>query len=260
MSFSYTHLNRNTSLTHALYNHNHISRLQFSFIPFSPSNGTILFGADPPSASALYEATLHVEPSINLSTTWSVMVTSSYYGHIVSLEKREAFFQRKLKNVLIPQDVQSVLNETFFLPLKKEKLCIRHSYFGNNHWECECSVVGNMSKIGFYIQGYEFVFEFEDVIRRTSYGKCVFLYEENVDNINAFVFGAPFLNKFISTFSYERRAISFYSPYKIPYHIITRPHSNSTAHYILTVLISIMLSLGYISLYISNIIINKINK
>ena len=150
MSFSYTHLNRNVSLTHALYNHNYISTLQFSFIPSSPTNGTILFGIDPPNTSTLYVSTLHVEkPSINISTTWSVMVSSSYYGNVVSLEKRFAFFQRKLQKIYIPRDVQVVLNETFFLPKRKEKMCTRYSYFGNNHWECECSVIGNMSRIGF---------------------------------------------------------------------------------------------------------------
>ena len=260
MSFSYTHLNRNVSLTHALYNHNFISNLQFSFIPSSPSNGTILFGDDPPNTSTLYDVTLYVEPSINLSTTWSVMVTSSYYGNVVSLEKREAFFQRKLKKILIPQDVQVVLNETYFLPLRKEKMCTRYSFFGNNHWECECSVVNNMSKIGFYIQGYEFAFEFDDVVRRTSYGKCVFLFEENVDDNNTYVFGAPFLNKFISTFNYEHSSIKLYSRYKIPYHFISHPHFKSTTYHILTVLISITLSLGSISLYISNLFINNLNK
>lgn len=263
MSFSYTHLNRNVSLTHALYNHNYISTLQFSFIPSSPTNGTILFGADPPNTSKLYISTLHVEqqPSINISTTWSVMVSSSYYGSVVSLEKRFAFFQRKSQKIYIPRDVQVVLNETFFLPKQKEKMCTRYSYFGNNHWECECSVIGNMSRIGFYIQGYEFAFELDDVIRRTSYGKCVFLFEENVIDNNTYVFGAPFMNKFISTFNYEHSTITLYSPYKIPYHIISHPHTKLTAYHILIVIISITLSIGCISLYISNnLIINNLNK
>lgn len=105
------------------------------------------------------------------------------------------------------------------------------------------------------------MFEFDDVIRRTSYGKCVFLFEENVIDNNTYVFGASFMNKFISTFNYEHSTITLYSPYKIPYHIISHPHTKSTAYHILIAIISITLSFGCISLYISNhLIINNLNK
>lgn len=227
------------SLIHHLKKNNLITQLNYGYIPFSlvisnnltdnnsnislNQEGLIFFGGIPKNYIVnKYRYNCKVTEKYNF---WSCELPYILFGEITYNNnfnntlffenKNYAYFNGAERRILAPEDFMSFLKHNYFRENILNETCKYYLYGMNYVFECICNIKNNFPDINFIFNNYQYKFTSEELFSYYGGGNCLFLIQGNHLRKNNFVFGTPFLNKFISNFDYETKLITFYSEKQI---------------------------------------------
>ena len=223
------------SLIHHFKKNNIINYLSYGFIPpsliinnnLNESNinkeGFIFFGGLPKKYILnKYRYNCKVTEKYNF---WSCNLPYIFFGEITYYSNPNntlffennnyAYFNGAERRILAPEDFMSFLKHNYFKDEIINGTCKYYLYGMNYVFDCFCNIINIFPNITFIFDNYQYKFTSEELFDYYGGGKCLFLIQGNHLRKNNFVFGVPFLNKFISNFDYETKYITFYSENKI---------------------------------------------
>ena len=221
-----THKLQNTSysLIHHLKKNNYIKHLVYSFIPNKYINksdiltdgGFIFFGGIP--KQFLLNKNKYQCKKTGKFNFWSCELTHIFLGEISYINKNNyyensnyAYFNGAERRILVPQNFMMFLKNKYLESQINENKCKYKMYGMNFLFECECDVINNLNNISFIFDDYQYEFKAEELFEKYGGGFCNSLIQSNHLRDNNFLFGTPFLNKYISNFDYQKKYIEFFS-------------------------------------------------
>ena len=226
------------SLIHYLKKNNYINFLSYGFIPPSLiinknnqnnnntslyKDGLIFFGGLPKNYILnKYRYNCKLTEKYNF---WSCNLPYILFGKINSSSNANntlfyennnyAYFNGAERRILAPEDFMLFLKHNYFENEINNRICTYYLYGFNPVFECICDVKNTFPNITFIFDNYQYKFTSEELFSYYGNGNCLFLIQGNHLRKNNFIFGVPFLNKFISNFDYETKYITFYSEKQI---------------------------------------------
>ena len=221
------------SLIHHFKKNNLINYLSYAFIPpslFNNNNnnsknneGLVFFGGIPKDyIMNKYRYNCKVTENYNFwscNLPYILFGDISYYSNINNTLYYEnnnyAYFNGAERRILAPEEFMLFLKHNYFKDEINNRSCEYHLIGMNYVFECVCSVKNHFQDISFVFDNYLYKYTSEELFEYYGVGNCLFLIQSNHLRNNNFVFGASFLNKFISNFDYETKYISFYSQNKM---------------------------------------------
>ena len=221
-----THKLQNTSysLIHHLKKNNYINNLEYSFIPNkyinnngSLTNGGFIFFGGMPQYLLLNKNQYQCKKTRKFNF-WSCELQYIFLGKISYSNKNNyydnsdySYFNGAERRILVPESFMKFLKNNYFNDQINENKCKYKMYGMNYLFECFCDVVNNLTNISFIIDDYQYEFKPEELFEKYGGGFCNFLIQSNHLRNNNFLFGTPFLNKYISNFDYEKEYIEFFT-------------------------------------------------
>ena len=227
------------SLIHELKKKNHISHLNYGFIPASlintyyndentnindanlenkNKNGLVFFGGIPKNyINNKYRYNCRLTEKYNF---WSCELPYVFIGEINKYNnskntyftnKNYAYFNAAERRILAPKDFISFLKINYFQEHLLNGTCTYYMYGHNHIFECNCALKDKFPNISFIFGNYKYMFTSSELFINYGGELCHFLIQENHLRSNNFLLGSPFLSKFISNFDYETKYISFYT-------------------------------------------------
>ena len=226
------------SLIHHLKKNNLINYLSYGFIPpqliinnnlndsntsFINKEGFIFFGGLPKNYIInKYRYNCKITGKYNF---WSCDLPYILFGEITYYSNPNntlffennnyAYFNGAERRILAPEDFMLFLKHNYFKNEIINGTCKYYLYGMNYVFECLCNIINIFPNISFIFDNYQYKFTSDELFDYYGGGNCLFVIQGNHLRKNNFVFGTPFLNKFISNFDYETKYITFYSENKI---------------------------------------------
>ena len=242
IGLAYKFADERYSLIHQLKEKNIISHLSYGFIPsllintyeqsenekinetsFNNKNkdGIVFFGGIPKNyIFNKYRYNCKLTEKYNF---WSCELSHVFIGEINKNNNSEniyfennnyAYFNAAEMRILAPREFIIFLRINYFQNELLDGTC-KYYMYGTYIFECKCELRDKFPNISFIFNNYKYTFTSSELFKDYGGGLCHFLIQDNSLRKDNFLFGAPFMSKFISNFDYETKYITFYSPNKL---------------------------------------------
>ena len=219
-SFGFNVHNELHSLTHLLYSNNVIRKTEFglSFDNKEEENdGWIHFGGLPNDilqSECQYNSTIKIDGRGGLWSFKNSFIIFPKEKEVLSTKEYFAYFSTLTPYIVLPTEPYNFVINTYLNKYVHLHKCRKYGY-GIREYDCECSILKEMSPIGFIVDNNYLLFQPEDLFHKYE-NLCVFqiiLNEgEGIDEDNTYIiFGTRFLWKYIPLFSYEDRSVTLFS-------------------------------------------------
>ena len=216
--FAYKFPNENFSFIHQLYNNNHISKKQFTFMRHSKNeDGVIYFGELPPEIKHTYNYRNNIKIKCdNNYDKWGNTLTSIKINNKEYAFNQYAQFHLSEYSMIKSKKFMDIIcNDVLNEYIGNNKECLlRYKYEGCKVLTCTKSVIDNIGNISFIIDNKEITLPFNKLFLSISNQyQSEFGYNINNDNNNnneqILNFGFPFAMLFSAvTFDYDNGDIT----------------------------------------------------
>lgn len=219
-SFGFNIYNELHSITHSLYNNNLIRKTEFG-LTFENKNqendGWIHFGGLPKDIlqrECQYNTTIKIDGKEGLWSFKNSYIILPKEKKVLSTKEYFAYFSTLTPYIVLPSEPFSFIINNYLKKYLQLHKCRKYGY-GFREYDCQCSIIKEMSPIGFIIGNNYLLFHPEDLFHKFE-NFCVFqiILNEgegiNEDN-TSIIFGTRFLWKFIPLFSYEDKSVMLFS-------------------------------------------------
>lgn len=220
ISFAYSFSNHSHSFIHQLFNQGSIQKLTYSFIPETQYFGKFYLGENPLNKAINYSsASCDIDTK---QTYWSCQLNyvimvfnnnndSTNHNFLSYIHNDKIIFQAAQKLITAPKAFMKWINVTLFDKFFEVNECNMFYLYKELHYKCLCDVVQFFPTImEIIINSYSFKLSNNSLFRKDG-RYCEFQIAFNEDSSDTWVLGASFLNKYISTFDYEKGKVLFYS-------------------------------------------------
>ena len=229
------------SLIHLLKKNEHIRILGFTLSFDKVENKGVIYFGDIPSKVIQENNYIGKCKINNMRSKWGCSLDKVLIGDSSFINNKYAYFQTNKDFISIPSDFYIYLYENVFTAYIIERKCkeLLSSEF-NVSLVCDCDIIEDTPSFTFVFQNSPFVIEANKLFIRNNFNQCRLIMNSN-SNANEWIFGTPFLDKYISHYNYETKEITFFS--------INQSHQvrvNKNCY----ILLIIVIFFGFVMLYI----------
>lgn len=227
LCFGYHYYQLNQSLTHQLYKENQIHKLSFTFHPgegfttmnklYKP-NGKIYFGDIP---YHLIRNKLSSSCKVQSTKVWDCFMSKMYIRHnnnkiVVNFNlNTQIGFNSYYGWTFATKDFMEYLEDNIFKDLMINKFCWKEQKDKIKGIMCGYMIDINMfneMEIVFVIDNYEYKQKISEMFVPYDNGLMFeIVYPENMLSKGEWILGGYFLQRYITTFDYENKMITFYN-------------------------------------------------
>lgn len=217
LSLSYSSESSEFSFLYQLYKNLLIDKVTYTFVPFNRTNGEIIFGKlpdyyikDKKKLSCIFDEKGEMQGK--WSCRLKMLKVNGYSGSYVLSSSFIQYFDINHKRYNFPLYFLEYLKLTMFKPYIEKGVCKFKTTMIFKYFYCFCDQIIDFPAMTIYLDGAEFLLDKNHLFSQARNNRCNF----NIINDNRFkgeddwIFGRLFLEKFISTFDYETKEISFY--------------------------------------------------
>ena len=215
LSFSYKNDNYHLNFIYELYKNHLIGQRNFAFSKIGPQDmGKLYLGGIPQEEiNNKYKVSCNVNEGYS---SWGCNINSILYQNESYPLDDYASFSVESEDVISSLNFYKILQETVFKQYIENKQCEtleKALYYGFN---CKCEVAYNFSNITIVLDGIMFELDGNKLFHRLV-NHCEFKIKSYKDSHKDWLIGFSFFNKYVTQFDFDRKMISFYSDYKIPF-------------------------------------------
>lgn len=226
LCFGYHYYQLNQSLTHQLYKEKQINKLSFTFHPgegftnmnklYKP-NGKLYFGDIPYN---LIRNKLSSSCKVQSTKVWDCFMSEMYIRqnnkNVINFNlNTEIGFNSYYGWTFATKDFMEYLENNIFKDLMKNKFCWKEQKDKIKGIMCGYMIDINMFKeieIVFVIDNYEYKQKISEMFVPYDNGLMFeIIYPENMLSKGEWILGGYFLQRYITTFDYENKMITFYN-------------------------------------------------
>ena len=117
----------------------------------------------------------------------------------------------KVEGIYIPKDFVYNLKVIFREQIEKDNC----NFDDNQELYCKCDIVDDLPNFSFVFDGNIYQMKSSELIKQKILNKCILMIFQNKrNNKDKWTFGSIFIKKYLTTFSYDEKTITFNSENK----------------------------------------------
>lgn len=192
-----------------------IDKRQFSFVTKDQMGGFLIVGDIPDNEYQRYKYKQSCKV-IEGHSTWGCSLSNIIVDY--PNRKKEnydnnnyAYFNVKVEGIYIPKDFVYNLKVIFREQIEKDNC----NFDDNQELYCKCDIVDVLPNFSFVFDGNIYQMKSSELMKQKILNKCILMIFQNKrNNRDKWTFGSIFMKKYLTTFSYDEKTITFNSENK----------------------------------------------
>lgn len=192
-----------------------IDKRQFSFLTKNQIGGLLIVGDVPDNEYKRYKYKQTCKV-IEGYPTWGCSLSNIMVNYLNGKKenydnKNYAYFNVKVEGIYTPKVFINTLKGIFREQIEKGNC----NFDDNQKLYCKCDKVDDLPVFSFVFDGNIYQMKSSELIKQKTLNECILMIFQNKTNKNdMWIFGSVFIKKYLSTFSYDEKTITFNSETK----------------------------------------------